>query len=122
MDAEKLEKIVTEAADKLVQAVETYGPKATTLVLETGRVAALQSLTPGFFWLLFSLSALPLAWWFNGKHKNWEDDGWQAAALICWASSIVSFGISYVYLTNWFAWAGLWHPEIYLTAKLLKLY
>lgn len=122
MDATKLEKIVTEAADKLVQAVEAYGPKATTLVLETGRVAALQSLTPGIFWILFSICMLPLAWWLNSKHKNWEDDGYQFVALICIALSIGSFGISYVFLTNWFAWAGLWHPEIYLTAKLLKLY
>lgn len=121
MDADKLEQIVTQAADKLVQAVEVYGPKATALVLETGRVAALQALTPGFFWLVFSIALLPLAWRANRKHNNWEDDGWQAAALICVAISVITFGVSYTFLTNWFAWVGLWHPEVYLAAKLLKL-
>lgn len=42
-----VEQTIVDAADKLVKAVEVYGPKATSLVLETGRVAAMQDIARG---------------------------------------------------------------------------
>lgn len=121
MTTEALIKTVTQAADKLLQAIEAYGPKATELVLATGKVAALQALTPGFFWLLMPALLIPLAFFFNKKHKSWDDDGWQLVAIVCVFFSFLSVAASYVYLTNWFAWVGLSRPEVYLTAKLLGL-
>lgn len=121
-----VEQTIVDAADKLIKAVEVYGPKATSLVLETGRVAAMQELVTGFAFAAGALIALSAAWIF--LRKFWKindyDDGVEAvfaASVISVLLGLLAVPTAVAYLTNVFAWVGLNHPEIYLAAKLLKL-
>lgn len=121
-----VEQTIVDAADKLVKAVEVYGPKATSLVLETGRMAAMQDLVTGFAFAAGALIALSAAW--ISLRRLWKmnayDDGVEAfvaASVISVLLGLLTVPTAIVYLTNVFAWVGLNHPEIYLAAKLLKL-
>lgn len=121
-----VEQTIVDAADKLVKAVEVYGPKATSLVLETGRMAAMQDLARGFAFLVvagicFSLAVVC----FKKAAKAPAHDDF---AVIHFIGMIVSsFALLFsvigalINLVDVFAWIGLQHPEIYLAAKLLKL-
>lgn len=121
-----VEQTIVDAADKLVKAVEVYGPKATSLVLETVRVAAMQDIVTGFAFAAGALIALSAAWIFLRKlwKMNAYDDGVEAVfaasviSVLLWLLTVLT---AIAYLTSVFAWVGLQHPEIYLAAKLLKL-
>ena len=121
-----VEQTIVDAADKLVKAVEVYGPKATSLVLETGRVAAMQDIARGFAFLAVACVCFAIAVICVKKSaKLTEQD--IAEPLYFIGMMVSSFGLLFsvigalINLVDVFAWIGLQHPEIYLAAKLLKL-
>lgn len=119
-----IEQVVVDAADKLMKAVDVYGPKATSLVLETGRIAATQELATGFAFAAVALVALSAAGFCLFKFLNterYEDDGWAGGIFVCVGIFLVTAIGAFTFLVNILAWVGLTHPEIYLAAKLLKL-
>jgi uncharacterized membrane protein len=129
---EKFDAVISQASEKLIKAVEQYGPHATQLVLETGRVAALQSILNGVSVLIFGMLVYFLV--VRPSYKKMKSDmggsgdftnsdpltvlGGVALGSVVTAGSII-FAISH--LLNVFAWIGLSRPEIFLAAKLLKL-
>lgn len=116
-----LEDTIDHAANSIMKAVEAYGPQATNLVLETGRIAAINQLTLAGLLLVLAIPLMILGFCFNAKHKNWDSDGWQLAAIAVWmGSSMLTIG-AVIRLADAYVWVGLWHPEIYLAAKLLHL-
>lgn len=122
-----LEQTITEAADKLLHAVEVYGPKATDLVLETGRVAAFQTIVAGFvfLWMLFLI--LYCMWCCCLRMQSYKDDNisdgplaWGAAIGVLGLVGVVCLIGSLINLLNIFAWVGLWRPELYLASRALN--
>lgn len=119
-----IEQVVVDAADKLIKAVDVYGPKATSLVLETGRIAAMQELATGFTFAAVALIALSAAGVCLSKFlkaERYENEGWAASIFACVGIFLVTALGAFTFLLNILAWVGLHHPEIYLAAKLLKL-
>jgi hypothetical protein len=117
-DLSKLETVAGEAAEKLMRAVEKYGPQATEITLEVGRVAAIQTIVTGIAALIAAYVGYRVAKW--ALAQDWE--GVEAiptgvGGAIAVAGSIAGF----LHLTNAFAWVGLFRPELYLAAKLLNL-
>jgi hypothetical protein len=126
--ANSIDQVVSDAADKLIQAIDAYGPKASALVLETGRMAALQEIIVGFTCLvLVGLCIVAIVLGARGVSKALDADRYAEppvpAILVVIAGSIVG-AVSLIgaltNLINVIAWVGLTHPEIYLAAKLLR--
>lgn len=120
-----VEQVVTEASEKLMKVVDAYGPKATELVMETGRIAAIQDLIWGFTFLLsFGVCVWLTALCIKKERPTYDIDLsilLHMAAMFLGVAALGSFIGAMVNLTYTFAWVGLQHPEIYLAAKLLKL-
>lgn len=121
-----IEQVVVEAAEKLTNAVNAYGPKATELVLEAGRMAALGDIVRGAVLLAasvvcFSMVALCLK--KSNKLPEYSDlePIYSIATLLLGVIGLFVSVVAAAYLSDIFAWIGLTHPEIYLAAKLLKL-
>lgn len=124
--ADNIEQVITNAADKLIKAVEAYGPKATDLVLETGRIAAIQEIVSGVAFLIGFLILCRISAGCSRKIvklPNYDDEKivWGFAVAVSLASAAICLGAGMVKLVNVGAWVGMWHPEIYLAAKLLNL-
>lgn len=124
--AKNIEQMITDAADKMMQAVEAYGPKATELVLETGRVAAMQEIVSGFVFLLVLLIACGIGAICIRQIVNLPkyDDakiGWSFGVGVCGIAAAIGLIGGLIGLVNMFAWVGIRHPEIYLAAKLFRL-
>lgn len=120
------EQVITAAADKLLQAIAAYGPKATEVVLETGRIAAMQEIVSGFVFLLVFLIVSTIGVFCIRKLMNlpkYDDEkvGWGFGTVSCGIIAVISLIGSLIGLVNVVAWIGIKHPEIYLATKLLKL-
>lgn len=121
-----IEQVVADAAEKLTRAVEAYGPKATELVLETGRVAALQDIVRGLvFAAVCAICVLVVILCLKKAAKISEYDERKpvlfTGALFVGLGAIASLLCTGSYLINVSAWVGLYHPEIYLATKLLGM-
>ena len=134
-----LEQTVEIAADRLIKAVDAYGPKATELVLETGRIAAAQSIVYSIVSLIIGVVLLVVGTrlavrWFKTfkeiekeKGDRYHNDeefkyviGTAISSFAVVAGSITTF-CGVVSMFNLWMWVGLWRPELYLAVKLLKL-
>lgn len=123
---EKIDTVISQAADKLIKAVEAYGPQATELVLATGRVAALQEIVWGAAWLVIlvvACAAASVCYRRSAALPKYDDGkiGWALCIAGCGIAGSISLIGAIIGLFNVFAWVGMKHPEIYLAAKLLKL-
>jgi len=134
-----LEQTIEVAANQLIKAVETYGPKATDLVLETGRIAAAQSIFYSFLDLIIGATLLvvgmrlAIRWFKTAKEiekeggERFRNDEQFKCQILGGCASIVAVGgaittfIGVISVCNLWMWVGLWRPEIYLAAKLLNL-
>lgn len=118
--ADSFEQVVTQAADKLLKAIEAYGPQATQLILETGRIAAMQTLVTGA--VLFAIGAA-LAFASVILIRLDDDDSFSIsmASVVVPMCAIGCLIVGSISLCSVYAWVGLTRPEVYLAAKLLKL-
>ena len=116
--------IIDKWAEKLSVAVSQYGPDATNLAIEVGRIGALNCVVGGFAALLLATGLAALCWWLWLKVARAQDEAQLGLGLL---ASVVSLGCfacvfgALMQLSNVYAWAGIWHPEIYLAAKALNL-
>jgi hypothetical protein len=126
-----IEDTINQAADKLVHAIEVYGPKATELALETGRMSALNEIiqsTSAFLVggaLLFgSYKVIRTAFRKVEVEKVDEDGPWIAAGIIAGfigVGATIALFVGFFSLLDVWPWVGISHPDIYLAHKMLKL-
>ena len=122
---------VAGAADKLIQAIEKFGPQAVGFSMDLGRIAAVQSL----LWGVASLAMALLTWRFAARPllaKIRSDIGEHGEIFDTDPITFFGCGATHVFaglflldavvkLANIFAWVGLVRPELYLAAHFLKL-
>lgn len=135
-DITKLEEVAGQAAEKMMQVAEKYGPHAIDLTLEVGRLAAAQLILPGIIALMVLLYCLPKALRQlpvaqKASAAYWGPEGGRVERQImdsAWARfwffvvpSVPAAIVTALCLGNASAWVGLFRPEIYLAAKLLNL-
>lgn len=128
--------VAAQAAEKMMQVAEKYGPGAVDLTLEVGRIAAAQTIVPGMIALVAAVFLLPkavrslceanaasAAYYAPGGDRA-ESEAAGRAWLLFWICAVPSVPASLLAafcLSNAFAWVGLFRPEVYLAAKLLNL-
>ena len=116
--------IIDKWAAKLVAVAEQHGPQAAELALAVGRIGALQTVGTG---ALLAVVAGAMAYAANRAALAFSDadycdkNGYGLLALILGIAGLFCAGGAVFHLGNFYAWAGLWRPEIYLAAKALGL-
>jgi hypothetical protein len=130
--------------DQLINAIQTYGPQATNLALEVGRIGAMQEVIPN---LIFTLVCSVIAYvasrmcfqnmqYVGSNPHSYCDDReayhkWEKAETTGFGKMMVSGSVSFLaalaallnfaQTLNFYAWAGIFRPEVWLVAKALKL-
>ncbi len=121
-----IEDTVNQAADKLIHAIEAYGPRATELALETGRWAAINNLVQASACLIIGGTVVFVACktLLRAIREMNGDEVWIFAAVASVIAGIGgggSFVVGIGGIFDMWSWVGLSHPDIYLAHKLLKL-
>lgn len=117
--------LIDKWAAKLVAVAEQHGPQAAELALSVGRVGSLQTIAQGAF-LIVVAGALAFAANKSAKAAANADsysaaDGYGFLTVLIGVAGIFAFGAGVFNAGNFYAWAGLWRPEVYLAAKALGL-
>lgn len=132
--ANKAMDLVTQAANKLSEALHQYGPQAADFGLQVGRVASVQELVWGGASLIVFIGIcinqyLSIRYILKIDFENKKTETQQGIAmgwgvLSLFLSIIIGIGTLlsiWSHLFNAYAWIGLWHPEVFLAAKALNL-
>lgn len=112
-------------AKQMQELAKQYGPKVVDAALIVARIDAIQILVLGFCWLIGLIICVSWVVYCikrNTELKNRSDGGWLVVAFttglfpaLCCCVGVVT------YLFNVFAWAGVFHPEIWIAAKVMHL-
>lgn len=128
---EQLQQAIAQAMTALQQAAQTHGPQAAELALGVAWVGALSTVIKGgVSAALFGAFVWALLWVVGSARRNAEAikefDNFPLAMGVCLGGLLTFFGATVTFiegvmpkLLNVYAWAGLWRPEVYLTARLL---
>lgn len=122
-----MDQVFDKYLEKLSAALEQFGPHSAELAIAVGRIGAAERVLWGFI-----LAALAVALLWGAllpllrklRTAQIDDDStavYFAGALIAGTVCFFLFGQALSNLTDLYAWAGLWRPEVYLAAKALKL-
>lgn len=119
--------LVEKYADTLGDALSQYGPQAADLALAVGRVGAIKDVLTACILLAIGLPSLFFAVrriLREGAGKGDLLDYNPMVAVPCGALAGLALFFTFKGMAgvlNIYAWAGLFHPEIYLVAKALNL-
>lgn len=116
-------------AARLGETVAKHGPDAAELALAVGRFGAARELVGGLLELAVAAAvmrwlALPL--WLTGA--RWLEEGADGVEGLPYAGALGAGVVAGIFaliglgrVTDVYAWAGLWRPELWLAAKALGL-
>lgn len=130
--------LIDKWAAKLVTVAEQHGPQVAELAMATGQIGAAQTIVQGGGSACIAVAAGLAIKWGCGRivaAAKAEDETHTGAPGHMVAQAIIGGAIGFFSLfalvigtleafsrlTNVYAWAGLWRPEIYLAAKALGL-
>lgn len=121
-----LEEKLIEAADKLMNLAEQYGPDTVDLVLASARVSGINDMVSGVVAvavLLLSLHFCRKIWRARLKGKeDWDAlVGWAVGAIWLGILASVASVVSIVYLTDAWTWTAIIEPKIYIAHKVLGI-
>jgi hypothetical protein len=116
-------------ASQLGDALHKYGPDAAQLALAIGRVGAIQTVGSGLICAAIAVAAAKAVVKFVTIGRGIKDPDKEFGYVMTLAVGGAVIGIAgfacaisaIVYLTNLYAWVGMFNPAIYLAAKALNL-
>lgn len=122
--------LLEDWGEKLADVISEYGPDAAELALALGRAGATKEVATGLILLALAVAAATLAarWGCLGMKIIREDGGAYDSGAeplvllgggLAGLASVLIGGSAISYLTNVYAWAGMFRPEIWLAAKAL---
>jgi len=122
IDTDKLIQAGEKLGEKIGDLATQYGPQATELAMTVARVSAAQTIVIGAASIGVCYAAFKIGNWCLGILKDDELNAGAFVGAIISACCFVGGAISvFANFLNAFAWIGLFHPEIYIAAKIMKL-
>lgn len=115
-----MEEKFLEYLTKLENALTEYGPQAAELTLEVARVGAIQTVLIGVVCLILFVCGSFVAHKSMAKVFVEEDGSAVLPACIGIMVAIFSSAPAFMYITNLYAWIGMFRPEIYLISKAIQ--